>query len=89
MVKRKKQKSKENLDIKNHVLVPKHEKCSEAEKKRVLEKYRVDLKDLPKISVNDPALYEMDLKPGDLIKITRNSHTAGTSVFYRVVIEIK
>ena len=88
MVKRKKSKSSEKLDIKNHVLVPKHDKCSEAEKKSVLQKYKIDLKDLPKISVNDAALYALDLKAGDLIRITRNSPTAGKSIFYRVVIEI-
>ena len=88
MVKRKKAKNTEKLDIKNHILVPKHEKCSEAEKKRVLEKYDIEIKDLPKISINDAALYELDLKPGDLVKITRNSPVAGKTIFYRVVIEI-
>ena len=88
MVKKKRTKSTDKLDIKNHALVPKHEKCSESEKKSILQKYKIDLKDLPKISINDPALYELDLKPGDLIKISRESQTAGKTVFYRVVIEI-
>ncbi len=85
--KKKKQRSTEKLDIKNHILVPKHEKCSEAEKKRVLEKYNSELKDFPKIAVNDSALYELDVKIGDMIKISRDSPTAGKSIFYRVVIE--
>lgn len=89
MVKKKKVKSREDLEIKNHVLVPKHEKCSEAEKKRVLEKYAADLKDFPKISINDPALYSLEVNTGDLIKITRESETAGKTVYYRVVIEIQ
>jgi DNA-directed RNA polymerase subunit H len=88
MVKRKKSRSLEKLDIKNHILVPKHDKCSEAEKKSILQKYKIDLKDFPKISIHDPALYNLDLKPGDIVKITRKSATAGETIFYRVVIEI-
>ena len=86
--KKKKQRSSEKLDIKNHIFVPKHEKCSEAEKKRILEKYNSEIKDFPKIFFNDPALYNLDVKPGDLIKITRKSQTAGETYFYRVVIEL-
>jgi DNA-directed RNA polymerase subunit H len=88
MVKRKKTKSTDNLEIKDHILVPKHEKCSEAEKKNILHKHNIELKDLPKISINDAGLYNLDLKPGDLVKITRQSSTAGKSIFYRVVIEV-
>ncbi|HEY9703076.1 MAG TPA: DNA-directed RNA polymerase subunit H [Allocoleopsis sp.] len=89
MAKKKKTKPTEKLDVSNHILVPKHEKCSETEKKAVLKKYNVDLKDLPKISINDAAIVDMNLEPGDLVKITRNSKTAGETIFYRVVIEIK
>lgn len=83
-----KKKISEKLEIKNHILVPKHEKCSEIEKKNILSKYAAELKDFPKININDAALYNLDVKVGDLIKITRESPTAGKAVFYRVVIEI-
>lgn len=85
---KKKKKTSEKLEIKNHILVPKHEKCSETEKKNILQKYGAELKDVPKININDAALYNLDVKPGDLIKITRESSTAGKAIFYRVVIEI-
>ena len=88
-IKKKKQKPSEKLDVSNHILVPKHEKCSESEKKQLLARYKVNVQDLPKISINDAAIVDMDLNPGDVVKITRDSPTAGTSVFYRVVIEIK
>lgn len=87
MVKKKK-KTSEKLEIKNHILVPKHEKCSETEKKSILQKYATELKDFPKININDAALYNLDVKPGDLVKISRDSATAGKAIFYRVVIEI-
>lgn len=85
---KKKKKTSEKLEIMNHVLVPKHEKCSETEKKNILQKYNTEIKDFPKININDAALYNLDVKPGDLIKISRNGYTAGKSFFYRVVIEI-
>ena len=89
MVKKRKSKPSEVLDVSNHVLVPKHEKCSETEKKALLKKYNVEIKDLPKISINDAAIVDMNLQPGDVVKVTRDSATAGTTIFYRVVIEIK
>ncbi len=74
------------LDIKNHILVPKHSKISEKEKKALLEKYDITIRELPKISYKDPALKGLDAKPGDVIKITRSSPTAGEAIYYRVVI---
>ncbi|MBU4242327.1 MAG: DNA-directed RNA polymerase subunit H, partial [Nanoarchaeota archaeon] len=41
---------------------------------------------LPKISKNDPAIKELEVKKGDLIKIERKSPTIGKSIFYRVVV---
>ena len=43
MAKRKKSKNSEKLEIKNHVLVPKHEKCPETEKKALLKKYNAEI----------------------------------------------
>jgi DNA-directed RNA polymerase subunit H len=71
--------------IDEHILVPKHSKVSEKEKKDILEKYSITLRELPKIMKKDPAIKELDAKPGDVIKITRKSPTAGESVFYRCV----
>lgn len=49
-------------------------------------KYGVDRSKLPKIKKHDPALPE-GVKVGDVIKITRKSQTAGTALYYRVVVE--
>jgi DNA-directed RNA polymerase subunit H len=89
MVKKRKSKPTEKLDVSNHILVPKHEKCSETEKKALLKKYDVTIKDLPKISINDAAIVDMNLEPGDVVKISRDGSVAGKTFFYRVVIEIK
>ncbi len=73
------------FDVTKHFLVPKHQKLSEAEAKKVLERYAVDLQSLPKILKDDPVIAKLSVKGGDIIKIERSSKTAGTSVYYRVV----
>ena len=76
--------AKKSKQIK-HVLVPKHEKLSAKDKKTLLEEYNVSLKQLPRISKNDPAIQHLSVAEGDIIKITRDSKTAGSAIFYRVV----
>jgi len=73
--------------VEDHILVPKHSKLSEKDKKELLARYHVEPKDLPRIFINDPAIQHMDVKAGDIIKIERSSPTAGTSVYYRAVVE--
>jgi DNA-directed RNA polymerase subunit H len=86
MAKKTTKKESMEFDIKSHVLVPEHIKLNSKEKKELLEKYHINLLELPKISMKDPALKNMDVNVGDVIKITRKSSTAGKSVFYRAVI---
>ncbi len=71
---------------KQHILVPAHKKLSEKEKEELLKKYNITLKDLPKILAKDPALAELDVKEGDVVKILRKSRTAGESSYYRGVV---
>ncbi|MBN1544162.1 DNA-directed RNA polymerase subunit H [Candidatus Woesearchaeota archaeon] len=68
-----------------HVLIPKHKKLSEKEKKDLLEEYKITINELPSILKSDPALAGMDLEAGDIVKIERNSPTAGKTIFYRGV----
>jgi len=74
-----------NIDIKKHILVPEHSKLTKQEIQELLEKYKVTLNDLPKISLTDSAIEKLSLKSGDVIKIIRNSPTAGTAIYHRVV----
>jgi DNA-directed RNA polymerase subunit H len=82
----KKKKSKFKVD--KQALTPKHAKVSDREKKQVLETYRATLKDLPKIYKTDPAILNLDVKPGDVVKVTRESATAGETIFYRVIVDV-
>ena len=72
----------------NHMLVPKHGIMTIEEAKQVLEKYHCKAIELPLIFVSDPAIVALGVKPGDMIKITRKSATAGESFYYRYVIEV-
>lgn len=72
--------------ITDHFLIPKHEIVPKEKVNKVLEKFGADLDKLPQILKNDPAVEEIGAKKGDIIKITRNSRTAGTAIYYRVVV---
>ena len=73
--------------VPNHVYVPKHEIITKKEAEQVLQKFNCNATELPLISVNDPAIVGLGVKPGDMIKITRKSGTSGTSLYYRYVVE--
>ncbi len=75
------------FDITKHILVPKHEKLSEEEAKKLLEQLGIPKLQLPRIKKNDPAIQHLNPKPGDIIKIIRKSPTGGEYVYYRVVVE--
>ncbi len=75
------------VNLQDHVLVPKHEILKESEVQELLKLLGVSKEQLPKIKSTDPIVKEIGAKPGDIVKITRKSHTAGISIFYRLVIE--
>jgi len=74
------------LDVTQHKLVPKHVKITDKEKKELYTKYNIQLRDLPKLLITDPAITGIDPKDGDIIKITRHSPTAGITHYYRRVV---
>jgi len=74
--------------IGKHDLIPKHVKLSDKEKKELLERYNISMKELPKIYKNDPALQSLNIKVGDVVKIVRKSATCGESVYYRGVVNV-
>ncbi|MBN1896998.1 MAG: DNA-directed RNA polymerase subunit H [Candidatus Aenigmarchaeota archaeon] len=75
------------VDITKHELVPKHEILKDAEKKAVLEKYGVTESQLPKIRSSDPVIEMIGAVPGQVIKITRKSQTAGEADYFRLVVK--
>ncbi|MEM2912558.1 MAG: DNA-directed RNA polymerase subunit H [Candidatus Bathyarchaeia archaeon] len=76
-----------SFNIFDHVLVPKHEILSQEEREKVLAQYSINPYQLPRILASDSAVKAIGGKPGDIIKITRKSPTAGEYVAYRYVVE--
>ncbi|MCK4732671.1 MAG: DNA-directed RNA polymerase subunit H, partial [Methanophagales archaeon] len=73
--------------ILEHELVPKHKIMGAEEIKELLDKYKIKRVQLPKIKLSDPVIKEIKADAGDVVKIKRQSRTAGTALFYRLVIE--
>ena len=80
-------KSLRTFDIFAHELVPRHEVLSKEEAEELLRRYRAKPYQLPHIKASDPAVRAIGGKPGDIIKITRTSPTAGYAFYYRYVIK--
>jgi DNA-directed RNA polymerase subunit H len=73
-------------DILKHKLVPEHAILSKTEANKVIKQLNIHQEQLPKIKVDDPVVKEIDAKSGDILKITRRSHTAGKFITYRLVL---
>ena len=75
------------IKISNHIYQPKHEIIPKNEAEEIMRKYNAKPGQLPYIMTSDKAIEDLDVRPGDVIKITRKSPTAGESVYYRYVVE--
>ena len=73
------------IDIQDHMLVPTHEIMTEDEIADEFSDVEYDFKDLPKIKSHDPVVKAIGAKVGDVLRITRESQTAGVFITYRIV----
>lgn len=73
--------------VSTHFLIPKHELLTKEESQQVLERFHSSPSQLPRILVTDPIAKEIGAKPGDFVRISRRSETAGSSTYYRYVVE--
>lgn len=80
----------ENLyfNITHHHLVPKHEIVSNETKKELLKIYRIQEQNLPQIKVTDPVSMYYGAKQGQLFKITRSNEYDGSSITYRLCVNV-
>ena len=73
------------IDIQDHMLVPKHEIMTEEEISEEFSDVDYNFKDLPKIKSEDPVVKAIGAEPGNVLRITRESQTAGVFITYRIV----
>lgn len=76
-----------SFNIFGHVLVPKHEIVSVEEREKLLNEYRVQPYQLPRLKASDPGAKAIGAKPGDVVRVLRDSPTAGKYTSYRYVVE--
>jgi len=74
------------FNIFQHELVPKHEILTPEEAKELLKKYRAKPHQFPWIRASDIVAIAIGAKPGDILRIIRESPTAGKYVSYRHVV---
>lgn len=75
-----------SFDLFEHELVPTHIIASDEEVQLVLEHYGIKKNQLPRIFRDDPAVKVLGARPGQVIRVERNSPTAGKSFYYRLVV---
>jgi DNA-directed RNA polymerase subunit H (RpoH/RPB5) len=77
---------KKQIDVLLHKFVPKHVLLTKEESQNLLEKYRIDVNDLPQMFEKDPVAIAIGAKEGDIVKISRDSSTTVRSIdYYRYV----
>ena len=82
----KKKPSVSTVDVLSHKLVPEMKVLSESEKSKLMSKYGVNDKQLPRMSASDPAAMALKAVPGDIVKVERDDGT-GKYTTFRVVVE--
>jgi len=77
---------KRKIDVLLHELVPKHYLLTKEESLILLEKYQINISDLPQMFEKDPVSIAIGAKEGDIVKIVRESHTTVKNInYYRYI----
>ena len=75
-----------SIDLFLHDLVPEHDIITDKEIEEIEKEYGINREQLPKIKAGDPAAKAIGARPGNVIRIVRESETAGRHVVFRYCI---
>ena len=78
-------------NVMEHDLVPNHIILTDKEANEVFSRLKITKDQLPKIRITDPCIKHLErhgdpVKEGSVVRIIRNSKTAGIAVAYRLII---
>ncbi|KAF5821274.1 putative DNA-directed RNA polymerase [Helianthus annuus] len=73
------------VNITKHVLKPKHRVMTDKEKEKLLKKFNLDEKQLPRMSQKDAIAQYYALEKGQVIEVTYNGEITGLHVTYRCI----
>lgn len=76
-----------SFDLFGHEMVPDHVIAEDTEVQMILDHYGINKTHLPRIQVRDPAARVLGARPGQIIRVERESPTAGKTFYYRLVID--
>ncbi len=76
-----------SFDLFDHEMVPPHVIAEESEIQMVLDHYGIKKTQLPRIQTQDPAARVLGARPGQVIRVERDSPTAGKTYYYRLVVD--
>ncbi|MDV2481283.1 DNA-directed RNA polymerase subunit H [Methanoculleus sp. Wushi-C6] len=76
-----------SLDVLNHEMVPDHQIMSEEEVAALLATYNITLEQLPKVYHDDPAVKAIGGEVANVVRIVRDSRTAGRAEAYRLIVK--
>lgn len=79
-------KKKATINVLEHNLVPKMKIIGKKDKEKLLKKYGIAEKELPRMLADDPASEALGANPGDVVEIKREDPT-GSNLYYRLVVE--
>lgn len=76
-----------SFDLFDHELVPSHVIIGTSEVERLTDHYKIKKTQLPRIYSSDPAARVLGARPGQVVRIERDSDTSGKSYYYRLVVD--